>query len=136
MSSSPDKTLAIECPVVQRSSMNQATKTFVSNFDVVVAGVVVANESSLTIYEATEYKEAGTFASSKLVIPFSSVLKVKGKRIVSTHGNYEAGRIQIFGQFDAKRGFERITMKLHPDKFCILKVELTKYIGHSVEQMI
>jgi hypothetical protein len=119
----------VECATVKRASVKFANNQIVTDTDVVADGVLAIDDEKLTVYEYQEYKERRTGASNKLVIYFAAVNNVERNRVVSQHRRFEAGRIRRLGTFDAGRGYELITLKLHPQDYNTMKRLLTRHLG-------
>jgi hypothetical protein len=120
----------IECPFVQRAAKRAPPSIrYHSEFDVVADGMLVLDDTHLSIYEYREYKQSGTGATARLVIPYAAADRIQGRKIISEYKTYQAGRLRFFGIFEQARGYERITLKLHPDAFKKAADLLTSHLG-------
>jgi hypothetical protein len=119
----------VDCPIVKRAPRDANNKYTSAAFDVVADGLVRLDDERLTVYKRQDYRRNGIRAESMLIVSYADVDNVVGKLIVSEMRTYRAGRLQFWGTFEEPRGYERITLKLHPDNYSIVKSHLKTYIG-------
>jgi hypothetical protein len=118
----------IDCPFVQRSSKDEASRNFLSTFEVVADGGLIYENARLTVYEHSEYRKAVTGAPAKLlIVPFDLIERVDGRNIHSEHNTFEAGGIELYRSLEECRGYKRLTFKMHPDHYDFLKEAINSH---------